>query len=193
MHAGQQPGDNPGMLPRRRLAPLALGLAALPGGARAQTARERIEANVQAVLPRLQADNLTRVLGASARAVLVFPRVTQGGLILGIQGGEGALVEAGQVTGLYRVAGVSLGAVVGFQRCGLASFLMTERALAQFRGSRGGDVGLEARLVGGNAGLTDSTTLGTLVGPAYAITFDEQGLLLSLALEGMKVSPIDEA
>jgi hypothetical protein len=59
------------MLPRRRLAPLALGLAALPGGVRAQTARERIEANVQAVLPRLQADNLTRVLGASARAVLI--------------------------------------------------------------------------------------------------------------------------
>jgi lipid-binding SYLF domain-containing protein len=81
--------------------------------------------------------------------------------------------------------------VLGFQRTGLAIFLMTELAVAQFRRSRGWDVGLEARLVGGNAGLTDTTSLGTLIGPAYAITFDERGLLLSLALEGMKVTPLE--
>ena len=42
----------------------------------------------------------------------------------------------------------------------------------------------------GRGGLTDATTLASAIGTAYAITFDESGALLSLAVEGTRVSPI---
>jgi lipid-binding SYLF domain-containing protein len=176
-------------LPRRRLLPTVLALGAVPGAAHAAR-RADIDAGIAAALPRLRADNLTRVMSDTARAMLVFPRVTQGGLLLGFQAGDGALLEAEQVTGYYRLAGTSLGAVIGLQHFSLAVFLMDERALTFFRRSSGWDLGLEARVVGGRGGLTDATTLASAIGTAYAITFDESGALLSLAVEGTRVSPL---
>ena len=169
--------------------PTVLALGALPGAARAAN-RAEIDAGIAGALPRLRADNLTRVMSDTARAMLVFPRVTQGGLLLGFQAGDGALLEAGRVAGYYRLAGTSLGAVIGLQHFGLAVFLMDERSLTYFRGSSGWDLGLEARVVAGRGGLTDATTLASAIGTAYAITFDESGALLSLAVEGTRVSPI---
>jgi lipid-binding SYLF domain-containing protein len=174
---------------RRRLLPTLLTLGAAPAPARAAS-RADIDAGVAAALPRLRADNLTRVMSDTARAMLVFPRVTQGGFLLGFQAGDGALIDAGQVTGYYRLAGTSLGAVIGLQHFSLAVFLMDERALTFFRRASGWDLGVEARLVAGRAGLTDATTLASAIGTAYAITFDESGALLSLALEGTRVSPL---
>jgi lipid-binding SYLF domain-containing protein len=176
-------------LTRRRLLPLALALGAIPAAARAAS-RAEIDAGIAAALPRLQADNLTQILRENARAILLFPRVTQGGLLIGFQAGDGALLEGGRTTGYYRLAGSSLGAVIGLQHFSLAIFLMDDRALEFFRQARGWDIGVEARLVAGRRGLTDATTLAGEIGTAYAITFDERGALLSLALEGSRVSPL---
>ena len=72
--------------------------------------------------------------------------------------------------------------MIGLQHFSLAIFLMDDRALEFFRQARGWDIGVEARLVAGRGGLTDATTLAGEMGTAYAITFDERGALLSLAL-----------
>jgi lipid-binding SYLF domain-containing protein len=48
-----------------------------------------------------------RDLAAKSAGVLVFPDVTQGGLIVGGQYGKGVLFKGSQPAGYYNVAGVS--------------------------------------------------------------------------------------
>jgi len=167
---------------RRAVIPGLVGMAAVPAAAQADR-RATIDAAVSGVLPRLPADNLTRVLQDQARAIVLFPRVTQGGLLLGFQSGDGAMIEAGRTTGYYRLTGISLGTLIGLQHFSLAVFLMDERALAFFRNNDGWDLGLEARMIGGKTGLTDVISLSGTAGTTYAITFDETGAFLSLSFE----------
>ena len=56
-----------------------------------------------------------KALGAKAKAILVFPKVTKAGLGIGGQFGEGALIRGGQAVAYYSTAGASFGLQAGAQ------------------------------------------------------------------------------
>ena len=183
------------MLPRRTLARFALAGAALaaPGllrPARAAT-RAEITAEVNAALLRLRSLPQAEPLLRSARAELIFPRIISGGFIVGGQYGEGALLRGGQIEGFYSIAGLSLGLLAGAQAAGLAMFFMTDQALSALRNADGWEIGTGPSVVVLDKGVQANATSTTLREPVYAITFNQEGLMAALSLNGTKITPIN--
>ena len=88
----------------------AITLSMGPAAAYAAGAAE-ISRDAQAALQSLYAKvPAAKTIGAKARAVLVFPKITKAGLGIGGQFGEGALIKGGKTVGYYNTAGVSAAA-----------------------------------------------------------------------------------
>jgi lipid-binding SYLF domain-containing protein len=181
---------------RRRLLPWGAAIAAAPAlltaaprQARAAT-RAEIDAEVATALRTLRAQENTRPLFAGAKSILVFPRIVSGGFIVGGQYGEGALVSGERTLGHHNIAGASFGLTIGAQVAGLAMFFMTDDALAALDAASGWEIGTGPTVVALDRGLqanVSSTTLGESV---YAVSFGQQGLMASLALNGSKITRI---
>jgi lipid-binding SYLF domain-containing protein len=170
----------------RLLAGAGLVLAATP--ARADTKAE-IDAGVNAALDRLRrmpnAEPLLRV----SVAQLVFPRILSGGFIVGGQYGEGALVRNGAIESYYQIRGLSVGLLAGAQSGGLAMMFMREEALAALRLNDGWQIGTGPSVVALDMGLQANATSTTLTEAVYAISFNQQGLMASLSLDGTRITP----
>ena len=73
-----------------------------------------ISTNSRAGLKKLYAANPTaKHLGGKAKAILVFPRILKAGFMVGAQGGEGAMLTGGKVSGYYRTLAASYGFQAG--------------------------------------------------------------------------------
>jgi lipid-binding SYLF domain-containing protein len=174
---------------RRHLTRLMLG-AGLAGlalrPAQAETRRE-IDAGVAAALARLRAMPHAEPLLRASVAQLVFPRILSGGFIVGGQYGEGALLKEGETEGYYRLQGVSLGLLAGAQTAGLAMLFMREDALEALGRNDGWEIGTGPTVVALDRGLQANVTTTTLSEPVYAITFNQQGLMAALSLNGSRI------
>jgi len=182
-------------LTRRRLAALfpaaAMGGAVLAGPrAAAAASRAEIDAEVGAALTRLRAMDNAAPLFQRARSILVFPRIIQGGFIVGGQYGEGAAIQGGRTVGYYSIAGASFGLLAGAQASGLAMFFMTDEAMRALMAAEGWEIGTGPSVVVLDRGVQANVTATTLTEPVYAITFNQQGLMAALALNGTKISRI---
>jgi lipid-binding SYLF domain-containing protein len=181
---------------RRQLARAAAALpflAAAPLFApkRAEAAsRTEINADVAAALVRLRGMSNAAPLFRSAKAVLVFPRIVSGGFIVGGQYGEGALVRGEATTGYYNIAGLSFGLLAGAQAAGLAMFFMTDDSLRALMNADGWEIGTGPTVVVLDRGVQANATSTTLTEPVYAITFNQQGLMAAVAVNGSKITRI---
>ena len=128
---------------------------------------------------------------AKAVAVLVFPDVVKAGFIFGAQGGKGILFVRGQPSGRYRTVAASYGLQAGVQKYGYALFLMNQRAVDWINQTRGWEIGTGPSVVIVDKGMARSFTTDTLHSGIYAFTFDQQGLMAGLGLQGSKIKRID--
>ena len=92
-------------------------------------------------------NSAAKALGAQATAVLVFPRVTKAGFVVGGQYGDGALLKGGNPVGYYSTAGISAGMQAGAQAYGYAMFFMNDNALAQLDRAGGFEIGVGPSIV----------------------------------------------
>jgi len=181
---------------RRRLLPWGAAIAIAPAlltvaPCRAQAAtRAEIDGEVANALRILRAQESTRPLFAGAKSILVFPRILSGGFIIGGQYGQGALISGERTLGYYNIAGASFGFTIGAQVAGLAMFFMTDAALAALNAASGWEIGTGPTVVAVDQGLQANITSTTLSEPVYAISFSQQGLMASLALNGSKITRI---
>lgn len=155
----------------------------------AAASRAEIDTEVRAALARLRAMDNAAPLFQHAQAILIFPRIVAGGFIIGGQYGEGALLRGATTAGYYNIAGASFGLLAGAQASGLAMFFMTEAALTALRQADGWEIGTGPSVVFLDRGVQANVTATTLREPVYAITFSQQGLMASLALNGTKITP----
>ncbi|MBB5695167.1 lipid-binding SYLF domain-containing protein [Muricoccus pecuniae] len=177
------------------LLPAAAALLAAPAllrprPAQAATAAE-INAEVNAALVSLRQREETRNLFRQARATLIFPRIVQGGFIVGGQYGEGAALRGDSIQGYYNIAGASFGLLIGAQAAGLAMFFMTDEALAALMRADGWEIGTGPSVVVLDRGDQVNFTATTLREAVYAITFNQQGLMASISLNGTKITRIN--
>ncbi|TPG41911.1 twin-arginine translocation pathway signal protein [Roseomonas nepalensis] len=188
-----QPAPTRRALATRLLPAAALALAATPllrpSPAQA-AARAEIDADVAAALTRLRNLPQARALHEQARATLIFPRIIQGGFVVGGQYGEGALIEGGTTRGYFNIAGASFGLLIGAQASGLAMFFMTEAALRALMNAEGWEIGTGPSVVFIDRGAQVNATSTTLREPVYAVTFNQEGLMASIALNGTKITQI---
>jgi lipid-binding SYLF domain-containing protein len=100
----------------------------------------------------------------------VFPDVVKAGFIFGAQWGKAILFVHGQPTGRYRTVAASYGLQAGVPKYGYDLFLMNQRAVDWVNNTRGWEIGTD-----------------TIHSGIYAFTFDQQGLMAGLGLQGSKI------
>lgn len=129
-----------------------------------------------------------RELGRKAVAVLVFPKVTKAGLMIGGQYGEGVLLRDGRADGHYSTAGASYGLQAGAQQFGYAMFFMNEPALSALTSTEGFEVGVGPSVVVVDEGMGKSMTSMTTQDDVYAFVFGQKGLMAGVGLQGNKIT-----
>lgn len=171
-----------------------LALAAAPAMAeeKSKTAAAELSRDSRAALDDLYARvPLAKSLGSKAHAILVFPKVTKAGLVVGGQYGEGALIKGGSTVAYYNTAGASYGLQVGVQQYGYAMFFMNAKALAQLDKAEGFEVGVGPSVVMIDEGMAKQATTTTMQDDIYAFVFGQKGLMAGLGLQGSKITRIN--
>jgi len=131
----------------------------------------------------------SRELAAKARGILVFPRVLDGGVIVGGEYGKGSLSVDGQTVGSYKVTSVSLGVQAGLQSQSLVLMFMTQEALDRFTSksnwTAGSDASVALGRVGANGRLETLDDKGVI---AFALT--NAGLMAGAKVDGTRISKL---
>ena len=172
-------------------AAITIAILVMPGQSLAADAKE-IEAEARDALTRLYETNDTaKELSKTAEAVLVFPDILKAGLIIGGQGGNGALFVDGQVVAYYNIAAASYGLQAGAQTFAYAMFLMTDAAREHIDSSKGWEVGVGPSLVVVDDGVAKTLTTTTAKDDVYAFIFGQEGMMAGLGIQGSKITKID--
>ena len=175
----------------------AMALLALPALSACSTvanspaSQADITASSSQALNKLLRDNpAAAAISQQSRAVLVFPEMVKGGLVVGGAYGEGELRKGGQTTGYYTSFTGSWGLQAGAQSYGYAVFLMNDNAIQYLEESDGWEIGVGPTVVVVNAGVAENLSSSTLQDDAYAFIFDQRGLMAGVSIEGTKVTKV---
>jgi lipid-binding SYLF domain-containing protein len=132
-----------------------------------------------------------KALGKKAKAILVFPSILKAGLIIGGQGGNGALLVDGKTVAYYNIAAASYGLQAGAQEFSYAMFLMTDAARKYMDKSDGWEVGVGPSIVVVDTGVAKSLTTTTAKDDVYAFIFGQKGIMAGLGIQGSKITRIN--
>ena len=146
----------------------------------------------QALSVLIKENPTANTLNDKAIAVLVFPKVTKAGLIVGGQYGEGVLWRDGKTVGFYNTTGASVGFQAGAQEYGYALFFMKDSALKALDTAQGFEVGVGPSIVMMDKGMAASRTTITMQDDIYAFIFGQRGLMAGLGIQGNKITKIDK-
>lgn len=174
------------------LATTGLAIVALTTSAASFAASEtQINTGVSETLLYFNTINLAnKTLTAKAAGVLVFPRVTKGGIGVGGEFGEGALQVNGKTVGYYSVRAASVGLTLGLAKHSEIIMFMTQDALNKFTSSEGWSIGADAGITVVSGGASGSYDTQTQQKPILGFAFAEKGLIADLSFEGSKISKI---
>ncbi len=132
-----------------------------------------------------------RDLSARSAGVLVFPSITQAGLIVGGQYGEGVLYEGGKPAGYYNITGGSFGLQIGAQSFSQAYFFTTPEALKTFHETKGFEVGAGLDFAVADVGTSGQISTGTLQKPLVVFVWGQQGLMAGIKVAGQKITQLE--
>lgn len=152
-----------------------------------------LDKQVAATLDKFYSMNdLHRSFVQQAAAVLVFPDITKGGVGVGGEHGDGALLANGNTMGYYSISGASVGLTLGLSHHSEIILFHTDEALGKFL--HGGDWSLGADtsvavMKQGAGGRYDSQSLSK---PVAVWVFGEKGLMGDASLQGAKIHKIGQ-
>jgi len=151
-----------------------------------------LAADSRAALDRLYRTNpFARRLAPNAKGILVFPKITKGGFMVGGMGGNGSLIRPdGTIRDFYQTAGVSYGLQAGIQQYGYALFLMDSSAFENINSAKGWEVGSSPSLVVVDEGMSANISNTTMNAGTYAFFFNQRGLMGGIGLQGSKITRI---
>ena len=164
-----------------------------PASALAADSRGALERDARNTYQKLIAGvPAARLLSREAVAVLVFPKITKAGLVVGGQYGDGVLFAGGKVAGYYNTTGASYGLQAGAQQYGYAMFFMNEKSLKALSENDGFEVGVGPSIVVVDQGMGKSLTSTTAKDDIYAFIFSQKGLMAGLGLQGNKITRLND-
>jgi lipid-binding SYLF domain-containing protein len=131
-----------------------------------------------------------RHLADKAAGILIFSRVTKGGIGVAGEYGEGVLEVNGGAVNYYSVGSASLGLTLGVGRHSEIIMFMTRDALAQFQNSQGWSVGADTAIAVVSTGAGGQYDSATLDKPIIGFVFRQKGLIGDLSFEGSKITQI---
>jgi len=174
-----------------------IGLVLLMGcwgadSAVAATAKE-IDVSVDVALEKFESEvGGAKQLLASAKGLLVFPKVIKAGFGWGGEYGEGAMRIAGKTVDYYNTLAGSFGFQIGAQAKTIMLVFLDENALKRFRMSEGWKAGVDGSVAVVAVGAGTSLDTAKLNEPIVGFIIDQKGLMFNLTLEGSKFTKIDK-
>ena len=165
-----------------------LALAPLSGRA---ASREELDAKVRGAVETLyKTSSAAKELAGHASGMLVFPEVYKAGLVIGGEGGEGALLQGGHTAAYYNIFGASIGLQAGVQRKSVVILFMNAAALKRFEDVKGFKIGVDGSIAIATLGTGGTIDSETVQKPVIAFVYSNQGLMYNLTLEGSKITRI---
>ncbi len=150
-----------------------------------------LEASAKASLAELLAGNENAAtLMKEAKAVLVFPTIGKAGFIIGVEGGDGAMLKGGKAVGYYRSLGASYGLQAGITKVSYAMFFLDDASVAYLDKSSGWEIGTGPTVVIADKGLGKKLSTTTLRDGVYAFFYGQTGLMAGISLQGTKITKI---
>jgi lipid-binding SYLF domain-containing protein len=131
-------------------------------------------------------------LGKKASGVLIFPKVTKGGVGVAGEFGEGVLQVNGKTVGYYSIGSGSVGLTLGLAKHSEVIMFMTKESLDKFTASDGWSIGADAGITVVDKAASSEYDTQTQRKPILAFAFAEKGLIGDLSLEGSKISKIKD-
>lgn len=125
-----------------------------------------------------------------AKGLLVFPKIYKGGIVVGGEYGEGALLIGNKTVDYYSSAAVSVGWQLGAQSKTVVVAFMTMESLEKFRNSSGWKAGVDGSVALVDMGAGKSLDTKTIKDPVVGFVFGQKGLMYNLTLEGSKFEKI---
>ncbi len=171
------------------IAAVALLLSSVSFGATKAEINERVHHTMRQFY---QLNPAHKDLVARAKGVLVFPRVTKGGVGVGGEYGEGALRIDGKDVAYYSVSAASVGLTLGLAKHKEVILFMTQETLDKFQNSHGWAIGADTGVAVLDKGAGGDYDTQTLQRPILAFVFGEKGLIGDVSLEGSKVTKLDK-
>ena len=167
---------------------LTLGLLLTGQAMAAFTAADaaELEKDATAAVARFQGETSgSEALLDHANAILVCPKITKGGFIIGVEGGNCVLRVGGKTVEYYANRAGKFGWLAGIQWYSLILVFNDQAALDKFRtGEHEWEVGVDASVAVAKVGASGSLDTTNLQEPVVAYTFGEKGLMADLSLEG---------
>lgn len=128
----------------------------------------------------------------NAKGILVCPKITKGGFIVGVEGGKCSLRVAGETVEYYRTRSGKLGLLAGIQSYSMILVFNQQAALDTFRtGDREWEVGVDASVAVAEVGASGKMDTTNLQEAIVAFVFGEKGLMADLSLEGSNFKKIE--
>jgi lipid-binding SYLF domain-containing protein len=151
--------------------------------------KPEIDASVSQALTQFYALHpKNKELADTATGMLVFPRITKGGVGIAGEYGEGVLHVKGKTVGYYSIGSASIGLTLGVARRSEIIMFMTQESLDKFENSGGWKIGVDAGIAVVSLGAGGQYDTKTLQQPILGFVFGEKGLIGDLSLEGSKIS-----
>ena len=152
-----------------------------------------IDASVSQALTQFYALNAkNKELADKAAGMLVFPRITKGGVGIAGEYGEGVLQVKGMTVDYYSIGSASIGLTLGVASRSEIVMFMTQETLDKFKNSEGWKIGVDAGVAIVSLGAGGQYDTKTLQQPILGFVFGEKGLIGDLSLEGSKISKMDK-
>jgi lipid-binding SYLF domain-containing protein len=169
---------------------MALGVA-LSGQAMADmTAKEAADLNAaaKATLTKFQAQTKgAEAVFANAKGVLVCPKITKGGLVIGVESGDCVLTSGAPAPIYYGTTAVKAGLLVGVESYSMIMVMNTPESVAKFTsGQREWEVGADASVAVAKmsaGGTLDTTNLKAAI---VTFIFGGQGLMGDASFSGSR-------
>ncbi len=174
-------------------AALMLAVATLAVPVADAASREQIDAEVREAVKELyELSSSARELGGKAAGMLVFPSVYKGGIGVGGEYGEGALLIGGKTVGYYNVVSGSIGFQLGVQKKSQVVMFMSAKELEKFRASEGWKAGVDGSVAIATLGTGGEIDTNTARKPIIGFIFSNKGLMYNLTFEGSKITKIEK-
>ena len=164
--------------------------AALPARA---ASKEELDAKVREATEELyKHSSAAKALAGRAAGMLVFPAVIKGGVAIGGEYGEGALLVGGRTVAYYNLVAGSIGFQLGLQKKSQVILFMSQKELDKFRDSEGWKAGVDGSVALATLGAGGQIDSETAKKPIIGFIFSNKGLMYNLTFEGAKITRIDK-
>lgn len=163
----------------------------VPGGGETRNAINRAGLRVKAIaaIERLNASQPEAVnVVQAAKAVLVFPEIVKGGLVVGASGGDGVWFMNEQPQDYYRSTAVSYGLQAGITTYGYVMALMDQASIDYVASSDGWEVGVGPAVTVADDGFAKRFTTTSIKDGVIVFFVNQAGFFAGTGIEGTKIT-----